>query len=128
MSEMKENLDQLCKDQATVAFRRLQDALLEHVKDVNMRLQAGLAVRETQTALEVHELEKPDALLRLSLTRENNINYTQLVKRHNEMQSGVLYVRTSQDGSPMLLFPDFPHPNEQVSYREASRRLLNSSF
>lgn len=128
MSEMKANLDQLCKDQATVAFRRLQDALLEHVKDVNMRLQAGLVVRKTQTAIEVHELEKPDALLHLSLTRENHINYTQLVKRHNEMQSGVLYVGTSQDGSPILLFSDFPHPNEQVSYREASRRLLNSSF
>jgi glutamate-1-semialdehyde aminotransferase len=128
MSEIKENPGQLHKDQAAVALRRLQDALIEHVEDVNARLQAGLAVRETQTAIEVHEIEKSDAVLRLSLTRENNVNYTQLIKRHNEMQSGVIYIRASQDGSPILLFSDFPHPNEQVSYREASRRLLNSSF
>jgi hypothetical protein len=128
MNEIKENLDQRCKEQASVALRKLQDALTRHVEDINLRLQAGLAVRGTQTAIEVHEIEKPDALLRLTLTRENNINYTQLVKRHNEMESGVIYVRASQDGSPVILFSDFPHPNEQVSYPEASKRLLNSSF
>jgi hypothetical protein len=128
MNTIKENLDQSGKQQAAVALRRLQDALIEHIEDINVRLQAGLAIQGTQTAIEVHEIERPDALLRLTLTRENNINYTQLVKRHNEMQSGVLYVRTSQDGSPVILFSDFPHPNEQVSYLEASKRLLNSSF
>jgi len=67
-------------------------------------------------AFEVYELEKPDALLRVSLTGESNIYYTQLVKRRNEMQSGVIYVRASQDGTPTILFSDFPSPNVEVSY------------
>jgi hypothetical protein len=91
-------------------------------------LQAGLDVRETPTAFEVHELEKVEALLRVSLTGENNIHYTHFVKRHKTMQSGVIYVRASQDGTPIILFPDFPRPEEQVSYQDACKRLLNSSF
>jgi hypothetical protein len=128
MNEIKKRLDQSDKEQAAVALRRLKDALSEHVEVINARLQAGLAVRGTQTAIEVHEIEKTDALLRFTLTRENNINYTQLIKRNYERQSGVIYVRTSQDGSPVILFSDFPHPNERVSYLEASKRLLNSCF
>jgi hypothetical protein len=128
MNEIKKRLDQSDKEQAAVALRRLRDALSEHVEDINTRLQAGLAVRGTQTAIEVHEIEKTDALLRFTLTRENNINYTQLIKRNYERQSGVIYVRTSHDGSPVILFSDFPHPNERVSYLEASKRLLNSCF
>ena len=128
MIEIKEDVDQQCKEQAFVAFRKLQDALTEHVEDINTRLQAGLAVRGTLTAIEVHEIEKPDALLRFTLTRENNINYTQLIKRNYERQSGVIYVRPSHNGPPVILFSDFPHPNERVSYLEASKRLLNSCF
>ena len=128
MDELKVDPDQQFRFQASIAFRKLQDALKEHVGDVNMRLQAGLAVTETPTAIEVHEIEKPDALLRLRLTGENNINYTQLIKRHRESQSGVIYIRASQNGVPAILFSDFPHPNEQVSYSEASRRLLNPCF
>lgn len=128
MDELNESRDQQSRIQASIAFRKLQDALTEHVGDVNMRLQAGLAVTETQTAIEVHEIEKPDVLLRLRLTRENNISYTQLVKRHRETQSGVIYVRPAQGDSPAILFSDFPHPNEKVSYSEASKRLLNPCF
>lgn len=119
---------QLRKIQAPLALRSLQNAITEHVADVNRRLQAGLAVRQTQASFEVHELEKADAVLRVSLTGENNIHYTQLIKRRNEMQSGVIYVRASQDGTPTILFSDFPSPNVEVSYQEASNRLLNSSF
>jgi hypothetical protein len=128
MDEIRDNPKQLRKTQAPVAFRSLQQAIAEHVEDLNRRLHAKLAVRQTQTAFEVHELEKVDALLRVSLTRESNIHYTQLVKRHHEMQSGVIYVRASQDGVPTILFSDFPRPNVEVSYREASQRLLNPSF
>ena len=128
MDEIKDNLKQLRKTQAPVALRSLQHAITEHVEDLNRRLHAGLAVRQTQTAFEVHELEKADALLRVSLTREDNIHYTQFVKRHNEMQSGVIYVHASHDGVPTILFSDFPRPNVEVSYREASQRLLNPSF
>ena len=128
MAESKDNLKQLRKSQAPVAFRSLQYAITEHVEDINERLQARLAVRQTETAFEVLELEKVDVLLRVSLTRENNIHYTQLVKRHDEMQSGVIYVRASLDGVPTILFSDFPRPNVEVSYREASQRLLNPSF
>ena len=127
MDEIRDN-NQLRKTQAPVAFRSLQAALTEHVEDMNRRLQAGLAVRQTPAVFEVHTLDKVDALLRISLTGENNIHYTQLVKRQNEMQSGVIYVRVSQDGAPTILFSDFPRPNVQVSYQDASKRLLNSSF
>jgi hypothetical protein len=128
MNETKDHVSQLRKTQAPIALRSLQSAITEHVEDMNRRLDAGLAVRQMQTTFEVHELEKVDALLRLTLTGENNIHYTQLVKRNNEMQSGVIYVRASQDGAPAILFSDFPRPNVEVSYQEASKRLLNSSF
>ncbi len=122
------NGNQLRKTQAPVAFLRLQAALTEHVEDMNTRLQAGLAVLQTQTGFEVHDPEKEQPLLRLSLTLENHIHYTQFIKRRSEMQSGTIYVRASQDGKPTILFPDFPRPNVEVSYQDASKRLLNSSF
>lgn len=128
MDETRDSATNLRKTQAPAALRGLQDALTEHVEDVNRRLHAGLAVRQRENAFEVHELEKDDAVLRLSLTAENNIYYTQLVKRRNEMQSGVIYVRVSHNGTAEILFSDFPRPNVQVSYQEASRRLLGSSF
>lgn len=128
MDEIKDKVSQLRKTQAPVAFHSLQQAVTEHVEDLNRRLSAGLAVRQSPAMFEVHELAKLDALLRVSLTGENNIHYSQLVKRHNEMQSGVIYVRASQDGVPIILFSDFPRSNVQVSYQEASKRLLNSSF
>lgn len=53
-------------------------------------LHARLAVRQTQAAFEVHELEKVSALLCVSLTKEDNIYYAHFVKRHKEMQSGVI--------------------------------------
>ena len=128
MNEIRENVGQLRKTQAPVALSSLQAALSEHVEDMNRRLQAGLAVRQTQTTFEVLGLGRTNALLRISLTRENNIHYAQYVKRQNEMQSGVIYVRVSPDGTPAILFSDFPRPNVQLSYQEASKRLLDCSF
>jgi len=128
MDEIKNNVKQLRKTQAPIAFRSLQNAITEDVEDLNRRLDLRLGIRQTQTAFEVHELKKVDALLHVSLTGENNIHYTQLVKRHNEMQSGTIYIRACNDGTPAILFPDFPRPNVQVSYQEASKRLLNSTL
>lgn len=128
MDTTKDNLNQLRKTQAPIAFRSLQNAITEDIGDMNKRLHAGLAIRQMETAFEVHSLEKTDALLRVALTGENNIHYTRLVKRHNEMQSGVIYVRATQNGVPTILFSDFPRPNVEVSFREASQRLLGSSF
>jgi hypothetical protein len=128
MDEIKASVSQLRKTQAPVALSSLQAALTEHVEDMNQRLQAGLAVRQTQTAFEVLGLGRTNALLRVSLTGENNIHYAQFVKRQNEMQSGVIYIRVSPDGTPAILFSDFPRPNVQVSYQEASKRLLDPSF
>jgi len=108
METIQDSVSQPRKTQAPIALRSLQDAITKHVEDVNQRLQAGLSVRQTPAAFEVHEMEKADALLRLSLTGDNNIHYTQLVKRNNEMQSGVIYVRASQEGTPTILFTDFP--------------------
>lgn len=128
MDEIRESAGQLRKTQAPVALGSLQAALTEHVEDMNRRLQAGLAIRLTQTVFEVLGLGRTNALLRISLTTENNIHYAHFVKRQNEMQSGVIYVRVSQDGAPAILFSDFPRPNVQVSYQEASKRLLDCSF
>jgi hypothetical protein len=128
MNEITENAGQLRKTQAPVALSSLEAALTEHAEDMNRRLHAGLAVRQTQTSFEVCGLGRTNALLRISLTTENNIHYAHFVKRQNAMQSGVIYVRVSQDGTPAILFSDFPRPNVQVSYQEASKRLLDCSF
>lgn len=128
MDEIKEKVGHLRKTQGPVGLSSLQAALTDHVEDMNRRLQAGLAVRQTQMAFEVLGPGKTNALLRVSLTKENNINYAQFVKRQNQTQSGVIYVRTSQDGTPAILFSDFPRPNVEVSYQEASKRLLDCSF
>ena len=121
-------MNQLRKTQAPVALQTLQTALAQYIDDVNARLQAGLAVLQTQAGLEVLAPEKKVTLLRLSLTLENHIHYTQFIKRRNQVESGVIYVRASQGGMPAILFSDFPHPNVEVSYQEASKRLLNASF
>lgn len=128
MDEIRENVGQLRKTQAPVALSSLQAALTDHVEDMNLRLHAGLAVRQSQMAFEVLGLGRTSAVLRISLTRENNIHYAHFVKRQNEMQSGVIYVRVSPRGTPDILFSDFPRPNVQVSYEEASKRLLDCSF
>src|ERR1700757_3487527 len=117
------NASQLRKDQAPLAFDGLKTALTEHVEDVNRRFDAKLVLSQTAAGFEVRQPEKTSALLRVSLTLENNIHYTQFVKRRNEMQSGVIYVRASQQGHPSLLFSDFPSPNVELSYQEASKRL-----
>ncbi len=127
MDEIKEKVGHLRKTQGPVALSSLQAALTDHVEDMNRRLQAGLAVRQTQMAFEVLG-PGTNSLLRVSLTKENNIHYAQFVKRQNQTQSGVIYVRTSQGGTPAILFSDFPRPNVEVSYQEASKRLLDCSF
>lgn len=111
----------------SAAFNALQDAMTNYVEDLNRRLNAGLSVRRTQTTFEVHEFEKADALVSISLS-ENNIQYTNIVKRNSQVQSGTIDVRVGQDHSPALMFQDFPHPSLQVSYRDASKRLIDSSF
>lgn len=111
----------------SAAFNALQDAMTNYVEDLNRRLNAGLSVRRTQTTFEVHEFEKVDALVRIILT-DVNIQYNNIVKRNNEMRSGTIDVRIGHDRSPALMFQDFPHPSVQVSYHDASKRLIDSSF
>src|ERR1043165_4813458 len=90
MDEIKENVGHLRKTQGPVALSSLQAALTEHVEDMNRRLQAGFAIRQTQMAFEVLGPGRTNALLRISLTREHNIYYAQFVKRQNQTQSGVI--------------------------------------
>ena len=128
MDEIKEKVGHLRKTQGPVALSSLQAALTDHVEDMNRRRQSGLAMRQSQMVFELLGPGRTNALLRISLTKENNIHYSQFVKRQNQMQSGVIYVRTSQEGTPAILFSDFPRPNVEVSYQEASKRLLDCSF
>ena len=113
--------------QISAAFSLLQDAMAAHIEDLNKRLNAGLAVRRTQTTLEVHEFEKADAVVSVSLSGES-IEYRNIIKRSNEMESGTIDVGTCHDHSPALMFQDVAHAKVQVSYREASKRLIDSSF
>jgi hypothetical protein len=113
--------------QISAAFSSLQDAMTDYIEDLNRRLNAGLAVRRTETTFEVHEFEKADVLVSVSLT-DKNIQYSNIIKRNNEMESGTIDVRVDHDRSPALMFQDFPHPSVQVSYRNASKRLIDSSF
>ena len=126
--DLTSNKSDLLRDtQISAAFSSLQDAMTDYVEDLNRRLNAGLAVRRTQTTFEVHELEKADAVVSVSLT-DKNIQYSNIVKRNGQVQSGTIDVRVGLDRSPALMFQDFPHPAVQVSYRDASKRLIDSSF
>lgn len=126
--DLTSNKSDLLRDtQISAAFSSLQDAMTDYVEDLNRRLNAGLAVRRTQTTFEVHELEKADAVVSVSLT-DKNIQYSNIVKRNGQVQSGTIDVRVGLDRSPALMFQDFPHPDVQVSYRDASKRLIDSSF
>lgn len=119
--------DSLRDAQISAAFSSLQDAMTDYIEDLNRRLNAGLAVRRTQTTFEVHELEQAEAVVSVSLT-DKNIQYSNIVKRNRQVQSGTIDVRVGLDRSPALMFQDFPHPDVQVSYRDASKRLIDSSF
>jgi hypothetical protein len=120
--------DSLSNVQISAAFSSLQDAMTDYVEDLNRRLDAGLAVRRTQTTFEVHELQKADPLVSINLTDKSDIQYTNIIKRSSEVQSGTIDVRVGYDRAPALMFQDFPHPSIQVSYRDASKRLIDSSF
>ena len=127
MEQSSDQLDPLRTIQTPVAFGRLQSALEEQVEDLNRRFSTGLVIVRTPTTFEVHELNQA-AVVYLCLTGKNDIQFSRFIKRDREMESGTIYVRVGQDGNPVLMFPDFPHPNVQVSYRDASKRLLDSSF
>ena len=128
MDQSSDKPDQLRDVQAPLALNRLQDAVAEHVEDLNRRFNAGLAVSGTESTFEVREAEKAGALVRVSLTGQNDIQYSRFIKYSNEMEPGTIYVQAGTDGIPKLMFPDFPHPNVEVSYQDASKRLVDSSF
>ncbi len=110
------------------ALNYLCDAIRVAVEDVNTRFDAGLEVRQTQGTLEVHEIDNPAALIRVDLTDKNDIQYSHFIKRENQMQSGTMHVFVRGNGESSIVFPDLPRSPLQVSYREASRRLLNPTF
>ena len=128
MEQSSDQLDPLPAVHAPIAFDLLQGALAEQVEDLNRRFSTGLVIERTSTTFEVHELNQAPAIVYLCLTGNNDIQFSRFIKRDREMESGTIYVRVGRDGTPALTFPDFPHPNIQVSYQDASKRLLDASF
>jgi hypothetical protein len=110
------------------AVNYLCQAIRVAVEDVNARFNAGLEVRQTAGTFEVHEIEKPAALIRVDLTDANDIQYSHFIKRENQMESGTMHVCLGGNGESSIMFPDLPRSPLQVSYREASMRLLNPIF
>ncbi|HTD25160.1 MAG TPA: hypothetical protein VK738_21100 [Terriglobales bacterium] len=113
---------------APTALNYLCEAIKAAVEDLNTRFNAGLETRQTQTTFEVRELEKSSALIRVDLTDQNDIQYSHFIKRNDEMQSGIMHVCVGGSGESSIMFPDLPHSPLQVSYQEASKRLLNPTF
>ena len=74
---------------------------------------------------EVYSLEKSAALLRVDLRDPNDIQYSHFIRRQNEMLSGTMRVCAVGNGENSILFPDLPRSPLQMSYQEASRRLLD---
>ncbi len=72
MDQSTNRLNLLQDAQIPVAFNRLQDAVTEHVEDMNKRFNAGLTIRQTQTTFEAHELERAEALVTASLPYEHH--------------------------------------------------------
>src|SRR5260370_22341592 len=101
-------LEPLRDVQTPVAFSRLQAAMTVYVEDLNARFNAGFAVRRNQTTFAVHELEKADALLSVSLMDNSDIQYSQVLKRSNERQSGIIVVRACEV-EPALMCPACLH-------------------
>jgi len=110
------------------AVNYLCQAIRVEVEDVNTRFNARLEVRQTPGTFEVRESEKPAALIRVDLTDANDIQYSHFIKRENQMESGTMHVYVGKNGESSIMFPDLPRSPLQVSYREASKRLLNPTF
>jgi hypothetical protein len=113
---------------APTALHYLCEAIKAAVEDLNTRFNAGLEIRRTQTTFEVHEMKKTSALVRVDLTDQNDIQYSHFIKRNDEMQSGTMHVCAGGNAESSITFPDSPGSPLQVSYQEASKRLLNPTF
>ncbi len=114
--------------QAPTALNCLCEAIKAAVEDLNTRFNAGLEVRQTQTTFEVHEMGKTSTLVGVDLTDPSDIQYSHFIKRDNEIHSGTMHICAGEGGEGCIMFPDLPRSPLQVSYQEASRRLLNPTF
>lgn len=128
MNQITKTAHALCDTQIPMAFSFLQSAMAEHIEDLNIRFNAGFTIRKTQTTFEVHELKRAEAVVSVTLTGKDDIQYRQFLRRDNVLLSFMIYVRVSPHGPPTLMFPDLRHPNVQVSYQDASKRLLDFSW
>lgn len=128
MNSTKSSFDLLPGEDVCIAFGYLKDAIRDYVEDVNSRLGAGLAIRQTETAFEVHELEQAAPLVRVNLGAKGELEYSHHVKTANETRSGLIYTATGQNGIPAIGFFDSGRDNVRVTYREASRRLVDVVF
>ena len=114
--------------QVPTALNYLCEAIQAAVADLNTRFNAGLEVRQTQTTFEVHEVGKTSTLVGVDLTNQSDIQYSHFIKRDNEIQSGTMHVCAGEGREGRIMFPDLPRSPRQVSYQEASRRLLSPTF
>ncbi len=114
--------------QAPTALKYLCAAIKAAVEDLNTRFNAGLEIRQTKTTFEVHEMGKSSTLVGVDLTDQSDIQYSHFIKRDNEIHSGTMHVCADEGAEGCIMFPDLPRSPLQVSYQEASRRLLNPTF
>lgn len=111
---------------APVAFRKLAEAIVADVEELNKHSKKKFGVRygEGSQLLEVHHFGELAALLALSLdVMAEKISYRYVSVGQRKLVKGAIQISVEAEGDPSLSFE-----LDETSYAEASRRLLSPIF